>query len=127
MYVKLPEKPTLYCDVDDTLLFADAKTPDQLRTGSNKVILNGRVWYAHPGHVDILKDFYARGHHVVVWSAGGSDWAEAVVRALELTEWVTLVAPKPTWMIDDRRIGDFTDREGRRFYLDPKPKCYTPD
>jgi len=43
----------------------------------------------------------ARGHAIVVWSGGGADWAEAVVKALKLEEFVDVVTAKPTYYIDD--------------------------
>lgn len=44
---------------------------------------------------------------MVVWSAGGWDWAEAVVKTLKLENFVDLVISKPTWTYDDLQPSEF--------------------
>ena len=48
-----------------------------------------------------MREFKARGHYVIVWSQGGWEWAEAVVKALGLEDLVDEVKTKPQWMVDD--------------------------
>ncbi len=111
--IKLPCRPTAYFDIDDTLI---TKASDSAAN---------TVWIAAPGqrealfrpitrHIAALKLHKTRGHQVVVWSQGGSDWAEAVVKALKLEEYVDLIVPKPGWFFDDLRPEEFMDR---RFYF----------
>lgn len=55
----------------------------------------------HEEHISLLKKYKARGFTVVVWSAGGVDWAENVVKALKLEEFVDAVFTKPCRYVDD--------------------------
>lgn len=68
----------------------------------------------HRKHIEELKKHKMRGHTVIVWSAGGWEWAEAVVRALKLEKYVDLVLEKPTWYYDDLPAQEFM---GKRYYL----------
>jgi phosphoserine phosphatase len=61
-------------------------------------------------HIEDIKRHKARGHLVCVWSAGGSEWAEAAVKALKLEKYVDLVIAKPTWVIDDLEPNQFLKR-----------------
>jgi len=68
----------------------------------------------HNGHIKILKDRKARGSFIVVWSAGGYAWANAVVKALGLEEYVDLVMTKPHAYVDDKQAAEIM---GERIYL----------
>ena len=57
--------------------------------------------------VRIMKQHKERGHSVVVWSAGGAEWAEYAVKSLGLEPLVDLVISKPDWFIDDLQSHDF--------------------
>ena len=61
----------------------------------------------HKKHVEQLKLHSMRGHTIIVWSAGGWEWAEAVVRALKLEQYVNLVIEKPMWVYDDLPSTEF--------------------
>jgi len=61
----------------------------------------------HKKHVEQLKLHKMRGHTIIVWSAGGWEWAEVVVRALKLEKFVDLVIEKPTWVYDDLPVVEF--------------------
>lgn len=52
-------------------------------------------------HVELLKQYKGRELFVIVWSAGGAKWAEAVVKTLELQEYVDLIMTKPSKLVDD--------------------------
>jgi len=52
-------------------------------------------------HISILMSARKRGRTIVVWSAGGYEWAKVVVEALELTEHVDYIMSKPVEYIDD--------------------------
>jgi len=114
----IPDKPIVYCDVDDTLVMWEYDTKLQ-----NKALELIPGTTAHPpvcglpneGNIEKLKTFKARGHTVVVWSQGGSEWAKKVVELLELGLYVDIILPKPFWFIDDLPASDFMD-ESKRLY-----------
>ena len=95
----------VFIDVDDTLVIWDWKdiSPDGigLITVSDPVSGFTQQLLPHERHINLLKQFKARGHTVVVWSQGGYSWADTVVKALGLEELVDVVMSKPDWYIDD--------------------------
>jgi predicted HAD superfamily phosphohydrolase YqeG len=98
--IVLESDKVLYVDVDNTLVLWDKDT-----------------YKPHKGHVNLIKQFKARGQKVVVWSAGGYVWALKVVKELGLEEYVDLVLSKPSWWADDLRA-DGVLPEVNRIYLD---------
>lgn len=118
-------------DVDDTLVMwgkTDASDPDGVKfvcpagvcyPDATKAVfadidqqareVGGWVEHlkVHKKHVAQLKEHALRGHKVIVWSAGGEDWAEAVVKTLELEPYVTLVMAKPMWCYDDKKPEEY--------------------
>jgi hypothetical protein len=69
-----------------------------------------------------LKKMKARGYSVVVWSAGGSDWAEVAVKALGIEDWVDVVMPKIDFHLDDVECP--TDKIGKWQYITPDGKMF---
>jgi hypothetical protein len=65
-----------------------------------------------------MKKHKARGHKIVVWSAGGWEWAKSVVETLELTEIVDLVMSKPAWFYDDIPSSSFMPEHNRIYKPD---------
>ena len=120
--IVVPCKQTTYFDVDDTLVMWDA-TPEQLEERGvdfecpgSFTIIDGEMketppWkerlLPHRYHIEQLKKHKMRGHTIIVWSAGGYDWAAAVVKALGLENFVDLVISKPTWAYDDLQPNEF--------------------
>lgn len=94
--IELDDRPTVYFDVDNTLILWN-------KPAENTTIFldNYGEVAVHEEHVNSLKQHSVRGHHVVVWSQGGAAWAATVVELLNLTEYVTLVISKPRWFYDD--------------------------
>lgn len=94
--IKLEDKPTVYYDVDDTLVLWG--------TVDNCVKIVDGEWThylaPHEKHIEILKKD-SKNCNVIVWSQAGSDWAEAVITALNLEEYVNAVVPKPIRFYDD--------------------------
>lgn len=131
--IKIQDKPTVYFDVDDTLvMWSPHDVPEELH--DDYLILNdgGKhnvTVYPHRKHVEVIKQFKARGHNVVVWSQGGSDWAETVVKALGLEELIDLVVTKPNWFADDLPSTAFMP-EANRIWIslkgDRKPRVMEP-
>lgn len=96
-----------YFDVDDTLVkFGYQSSPIE---GSIEVVCGGFRHYLmpHKRHIEQLKAHKARGHTIIVWSQGGHQWAEAVVMALGLRDFVDLVLEKPQWAYDDKQAEEF--------------------
>lgn len=122
--IAIPCKQTVFVDVDDTLVMWNA-TPEELEErgvdftcpGSLVTIdEDGTEGFApewterllpHRKHIEQIKKHKLRGHTIIVWSAGGSDWAEAVVKALGLENFVDLVIEKPRWIYDDLPASEF--------------------
>lgn len=97
----MPDKNTVYFDCDDTLVIWKYNLSDKGKT----IEIGGpdftqRV-LPHLAHIEEVKKAKARGHVTVVWSAGGSAWSEAVVKALHLEKYVDLVVSKPNYFFDD--------------------------
>lgn len=100
MYVIKSDK-TLFCDCDDTLVVW-AK--------------DGHSFKPHKAHIELLKRFFRRGQPVIVWSAGGYQWALEVVKMLKLQKYVTAVMAKPCWYVDDQSAVEFMP-EHNRIYI----------
>lgn len=132
-------QPT-YFDVDDTLVKwnrAKASDPNAIAIqcptsrqsrvlDENGIETDGLVkeegsWVEylapHKVHIEHLKLHKLRGHTVIVWSAGGWEWAEAVVKALKLEKYVDLVIEKPVWFYDDLTPNEFM---GKRYFMEDK-------
>jgi len=50
---------------------------------------------------NLLKHQSLAGATIIVWSASGTEWADKIVKALKLEEFVTITMCKPTWYTDD--------------------------
>lgn len=125
---KIPNGPAAYFDIDDTLIQWSDDGSDRLEDYVT-IECRGRVdkYLINRYNVEHLIKLSNRGHGIVVWSAGGSDWAEAVVKGLGIEKYVDVVAPKPTYYIDDIKdpsgiLGKyaFYDMSGKRHGFAPK-------
>jgi FMN phosphatase YigB (HAD superfamily) len=80
----------VFFDIDDTLVIWDWKpiNPD----GVGLVSINNpdgacsELVMPHNRHIQLLRQFKARGHTVVVWSQGGHAWAESVCKTLGIDD-----------------------------------------
>lgn len=100
--MRVTENDNVVCfDVDDTLVMWS--WPEEFN--SQVVTFNNFGFPAnlvpHQKHIELLKQFKARGHYVIVWSQGGWEWAQEVVRLLGLEGFVDEVKTKPKWIVDD--------------------------
>ncbi len=90
-------------DVDDTLLM----WKDYTQPGDNKIAVTDPYdgvtvyLYPHTKHIDQIRKWKGRGYTVIVWSAGGVQWANAAIEALGLTDFVEMVMTKPSKFVDD--------------------------
>ena len=117
MMIVVQNEVTIFCDVDDTLVYWD-NLYSQPGDGKIKIIdpYDKGVNYLkpHQKHINLLRKYKGRGSEIIVWSAGGYQWAEAVVKALGLEDIVDIVMTKPAKYIDDL---DVTKWIGNRIYL----------
>ena len=120
--IVLPCNQTTYFDVDETLVFW-SPTTEQLDKHGIEITCPGsyilvddeltrcpsvtQKLVPHFKHIQQLINHKLRGHTIIVWSAGGYDWAEVVVKALKLEQYVDLVISKPTWIYDDKKPEEF--------------------
>ena len=90
-------------DVDDTLIlwFSNCDPSEKIDIISPGSGIKKMALKPHKRHIDLLKEYKGRGMTVIVWSAGGYGWAQAVVEALGLEEFVDYVMTKPCKLIDD--------------------------
>lgn len=96
-----------YFDVDGTLI--EWGYSPNWKEGALRIECEGITWFCMPitVHVEQLKCHAARGHTVIVWSKGGEPWAKAVVKALNLEQFVTVCLEKPRWFYDDEKPAKF--------------------
>ena len=98
----------MFFDVDDTLVMWE-ETPIFNETVVITDPYNGELetLYLNNCHIRLLKRSKHRGRTIVVWSHGGFKWAEAVVKALELEEYVDLVMTKMEDYVDDLDVDEW--------------------
>lgn len=73
----------------------------------------------HEPMVRLLKEEAAKGFHIIVWSRGGWGWAEAVVKALDIEQYVNEVKTKPLVYFDDLPVEQWLPY---RVFLSPDSK-----
>ena len=82
------------------------------------------IWLLEPNWEIIkhLKETSLNGGTVIVWSAGGWDWALEVVKVLELEHYVDAVLTKPHRYVDDLHCDEFmgTWRKVSLYYIQTK-------
>lgn len=104
-------------DCDDTLVMWDV---NHTQPHENSVAFicpyDGSTNHLIPNkkHIDFLKKCKGRGMCIMVWSAGGVLWAEAVINTLGLSDYVDLIITKPSKYVDDLFAKDIL---GQRVYL----------
>lgn len=85
------------------MLFVDPYTQDKLYLKPHNV------------HVRLLKQYKRRGFIIIVHSAAGCLWSEAVVKTLKLEDYVDYCMTKACKHVDDKE--DLKDIIGTRVYL----------
>lgn len=107
-------------DVDDTLVMWEGDitkpAPDRLEFLDP---YDGATVFLkpHKKHIALMKKFKGRGMCVMVWSAGGVQWAKSVINTLGLADYIDLVITKPSKYVDDL---DASQILGTRIYLEEK-------
>ncbi len=103
-----------YFDCDDTLVMWDNPQDKYAVDFIDPHDGTRHSLVPHKKHIKLLRDFKCRGYTIIVWSGGGYEWAETVVRTLNLEGYVDLVMTKPTKYIDDLQAVEIL---GSRIYL----------
>lgn len=132
MYHKVEAGQIAYFDVDHTLIIweMDPKEYSPLKGSDDygiekllnkqpeslKIAFDGKEFSIRPiwTHVSQLVQQSLKGVKIVVWSAGGVDWAEAIVNRLGLNDFVDVVITKPHFFYDDSNPEGFM---GKHFFF----------
>ena len=118
--ITIPHDKIVAFDCDDTLVMWEDKFSEP---GPERIEIidpndNGRLFLRpHKLHIRKLKMYYKTGWFVIIWSAGGADWARTVRDSLGLKEYAHLTMSKPSVVFDDLPVGEGI---GRRLYFQPK-------
>jgi len=97
----------IYFDVDETIILHQDKKYKKLKKIKIRDPYDPTLVHTvsiHKSHVYWLKIMARRGSKIVVWSAGGRPWAQAVVDALGLNEFVSFCLGKPNAIYDDEPV-----------------------
>lgn len=98
------------CDIDNTLVLHNPKNPasctyvdidDPVQKGK-KITLA-----IHKPNVRLLLEELARGSFIIVWSKGGFQWAENVLKALGIDHKNIIILTKPKVYIDDKPVSSW--------------------
>lgn len=115
--IEFDNEYVIACDVDDTLVMWSngCRQPHEGAVAFNDPY-DGSTNYLtpHRKHIDLIKKYKGRGMCVMVWSAGGVQWAKSVINTLGLADYVDLIITKPSKYVDDL---DASEILGSRIYL----------
>lgn len=97
-------------DIDGTLI--STPYPDFLPAANAipiKCPYTGDIIFGvrNDNNIRLLKEEYYRGSHIIVWSRGGARWAEAVIDALGLRQYVHDAYSKPLSYFDDKDVSEW--------------------
>ena len=110
----------LPCDVDETLVLHDLEYINTTPYSTVQIFCPFRsrliTLVRHEPMIQLLKEESTRGATILIWSRGGHQWAEAVIKALNLEKYVDIVMSKPLAYLDDKEVGDWMKD---RVYIKP--------
>lgn len=110
---------TIFCDIDGTLIVEPNDSMGVTLIVDPLDPHNQIAVTRHEPMIRLLKEEHHRGAYVVVWSRGGYEWAETVVKALGLENYVHQIMSKPLVYFDDVEIKDWLPY---RVFLPPEMK-----
>ena len=110
----LKGESVVYYDCDDTLVIWDVSRDKIDETMQFNYYGTIKVLLPHKRHIALLKEQKKNGKMVVVWTAAGWEWAQEVVKVLELEPHVDVILSKPTAYVDDLDAKEFM---GHRIFL----------
>jgi phosphoserine phosphatase len=114
--VVINKERLVHYDVDDTLIMWE----NVWEPGEGKIPVvdpyDGKTLYfrPHKEHIRSLKHHTRAGWFVVIWSAGGWEWANAVAKALEIYTFADMIMSKPIKCYDDMPVGEGISRREYR-------------
>lgn len=121
-------KRWVYFDCDDTLVMWPPHKgrdedlihiPDPYQAGKTIAV------YPHKEHIAYLKNRWQKNDDtIVVWSAGGQPWAQAVVTALGLGNVVDHILAKPDVYVDDLHCAQFMGQQLYKPYGDEQSELF---
>jgi hydroxymethylpyrimidine pyrophosphatase-like HAD family hydrolase len=95
-------------DVDDTLIMHDQTLPPKNQIVIKDPYMDHDIYVTpHIKHIEMLKRYHKQGYFVIIWSAGGAEWAESVAKALKLEEYCDLIIAKPLKYVDDLEVTEW--------------------
>jgi len=104
----------IFFDCDDTLVMWDNKYKQYCEVTdkwNTKLFTCYEMTYdlvPHETQIKYLKDSKTKNKNtIIVWSAGGWEWAQEVVRTLGLEEYVDAVMAKPVSYVDDLHCSEW--------------------
>jgi len=113
----------VYCsDVDDTLVMWDLENAFGLEVEVKCPYSESDQHFylvRNEPMIEMLKTKHARGCYIIVWSQGGEAWADAVVKALGIEQYVHQTMSKPSSYGDDLPASEWMHG---RVYLKPDHK-----
>lgn len=110
--IKIDNEHIVAFDIDETLfMHQEAIFPDTIINPYSKSEIKGS---ANIEHIELLKQYKARGLYVIVWSKAGVLWAEAVIKHYKLEPYVDLITTKFDRYVDDLEAKDVL---GERVYI----------
>jgi hypothetical protein len=125
-HFRIRGEKTYFSDVDQTLIlmdeFVNGIPPDidqskLIKVNNNKNKPGAWVWaMPHYRHIEFLRQMAARGFAIIVWSAGGEDWADYIAGLVGIDDLIDATCGKPDWYADDKTPASFMQG---RVYLDP--------
>ncbi len=104
-------------DIDDTLVMHKEHGTTTRVLVTNPYDNVKRQYEVNTNMVKLLKEEYARGNPIVLWSRRGAAWARAVAEALDLIQYVSLIMDKPMVYFDDKPVTDWLQD---RVYIGPE-------
>lgn len=107
----------VFIDCDDTLIMWERSEYDgKLEPVTIKINDYESVVYKNQKNINLAIKLKKMGYTLIVWSATGYEWANAVAKAVGLEEYVTACMSKPRYYIDDLESELWI---GRRLWRDP--------
>lgn len=112
----IPNQKVIMVDCDETLiLWSIANAPKEKLITLSINELSAAV-LPHQKNINLFIKLAKMNYSMCVWSRTGFDWAEAIVKALNLEQYTTLCLSKPLFYLDDAPAESWM---GKRLWRDP--------